>query len=98
MPVKSNGHLKKVIEAWPILAAVTGIMAVLLTAFAETYIGDVLKTDITTIPKVIEMDKAIQANSVSAHAVKEDTEDIKAQIAALDTKLDRLIEIMLTDD
>ena len=97
MPV-TNGHLKKVIEAWPILAAVTGIMVVLLTAFAEGYIGDVVKQDIATIPKVIEMDKAIQENHVLAEAVKGDTEDIKDQIAALDAKLDRLIEIMLTDD
>ena len=94
----SNGHLKKVIEAWPILAAVTGIMVVLLTAFAEGYIGDVVKQDIATIPKVIEMDKAIQANSVIALSVKDDTEDIKRQIELLDAKLDRLIEIMLTDE
>ena len=97
MPV-NNGQLKKVIEAWPILAAVTLIMTALLTAFAEGYIGDVLRDDITTMPKVISMDAKIQANSVVALAVKEDTEEIKAQIEKLDAKLDRLIEIMLTDE
>ena len=97
MPV-NNGIIKKVVEAWPVLAAAGLLMVALLTAFATTYIEDVVKEDIDTMPKIIAMDKLIQANSVTALAVKGDTEDIKAQITALDAKLDRLIEIMLTDD
>ena len=97
MPV-TNGHLKKVIEAWPVLTAVTLIMTGLLTAFAEGYIGDVMEHDIAKTDKIIEMDDKIQANTVVAHSVKGDTEDIKEAQVRLEAKLDRLIEIMLTDD
>lgn len=93
-----NEQLKKVVDAWPILAAVGLLMIALLTAFAEGYIGDVVKQDISTVPKIIAMDTAIRDNHVLAKAVKDDTEGIKNQIDKLDRKLDRLIEIMLTDD
>ena len=93
-----NGQLKKVVDAWPILAAVGLLMVALLTAFAEGYIGDVVKQDISTVPKIIAMDAAIRDNQVLAQAVKDDTEDIISDIDKLDAKLDRLIEIMLTED
>lgn len=73
-------------------------MVLLLSAFAETFIGDVVKADIATLPKIIKMDSRIQKNYVLAKAVKEDTEDIIEDINKLDAKLDRLIEIMLTED
>ncbi len=93
-----NGQLKKVIDAWPVLAAVGLLMVGLLTVYAKGFVGDVVKDDITTLPKIIAMDNAITANQVLAQAVKDDTEDIIADINKLDAKLDRLIEIMLTED
>jgi len=93
-----NGQLQKVVDAWPLLLAVTGIMTVLLTVFAANFIGEVVKEDISTVPKIIQMDNAITANHVLAKAVKDDTEDIKASQVRLEAKVDRLIEIMLTED
>lgn len=93
-----NKQLQQVVDAWPVLSAVTVIVFILLAGFAKTFIVDVVKADISTVPKIISMDTAIMANQVTALAVKEDTEDIKKQISALDAKLTRLIEIMLTED
>jgi len=93
-----NKQLQKVVEAWPVLAAVVLIMVALLSTFAQNFIGDVVKEDISTVPKIISMDNAIRDNQVLAQAVKDDTEDIKASQIRMDAKLDRLIEIMLTED
>jgi uncharacterized membrane protein len=93
-----NKQLEQVVGAWPVIAVIGVMMLALLTAFAEGYIGDVMETDISKTDKIIAMDRSIDANRALVESVNGDIEDIKASQVRLEGKLDRLIEIMLTED
>jgi len=97
-----NGQLKKVLDAWPIFVVIGG----LLLGYSELWIDAKIDRKLALLPavnvsrdqKVIDMDKAIAANAMLGTTLKEGQAEIKAAIIALDAKLDRTIEIMLTED
>lgn len=93
-----NGRLKQVVDAWPILAAFTAIMGILLLAYAKVFIGEIISADIATTPTIIAMDKAIADNKNAAENGSEGIERIEAKLAAMDQKIDNLVTIMLTED
>jgi len=92
-----NKQLKQIIDAWPVLAAVGLLMIALLTAYANQFIGDVVKQDLATTPVIIEIDRKIAANTENIDDHDDDVDELKQEIRALGVKIDRLVEIMLTE-
>lgn len=92
-----NKQLKQIVDAWPVLAAVGLLMIALLTAYANQFIGDVVKQDLATTPVIIEIDRKIAANTENIDDHDDDVDEIKQEIRALGVKIDRLVEIMLTE-
>jgi len=97
-----NGKIKQVIDAWPIFVVVGG----LLLGYSELWIDRKIDNKLALLPavnvavdpKIIAMDSEIQANEMTVANLKTGQDEIKAAIVALDLKLDRTIEIMLTED
>lgn len=88
--------IKQIIDAWPVLAAVGLLMVALLTAYAKGFVGDVVKQDLATTPIIIEIDRKIAANTENIDDHDEDVDELKGEIRALGVKIDRLVEIMLS--
>jgi len=90
-------QLQQIIDAWPVLAAVGLLMVALLTAYANQFVGDVVKHDLGTTPVIIAIDRKIAANTENIEDHDDDVEELKDEIRLLGVKIDRLIEIMLTE-
>jgi len=101
-----NRQVKQVMDAWPLLLAVVGIMTALLTAYAQIFVSDIVDTKLAAIPavnisvdpKIASMDLAIAANTLTIASLGTGQQEIKTAINDLEKKLDRTIEIMLTED
>lgn len=89
--------LQQIIDAWPVLAAVGVLMVALLTAYAKGFVGDVVEEDLGTVQVIIDMNKEITANTENIEDHDDDVDELKDEIRALGVKIDRLIEIMLTE-
>jgi len=90
-------QLQQIIDAWPVLAVVGVMMVALLTAYAKGFVGDVVEDDLATTPVIIEIDKKIAANTENIDDHDDDVTRLANKIDSLETKIDRLIEIMLTE-
>jgi len=90
-------QLQQIIDAWPVLAAVGLLMVALLTAYAKGFVGDVVRDDLATTPVIISIDRKIAANTENIEDHDDDVDELKQEIRALGVKIDRLIEIMLTE-
>jgi len=90
-------QLQQIIDAWPVLAAVGLLMVALLTAYANQFIGDVVRDDLATTPKIIAMDASIAENKSDIEDHDDDVTRLANKIDSLEGKIDRLIEIMLTE-
>jgi ubiquinone biosynthesis protein UbiJ len=91
-----NGQLKKVVDAWPVLAAVGLLMAALLTVYAKGFVGEVAESGLGKTQTIIDMNKEIAANTDDIENHDDDVARIEKKIGDLEAKIDRLIEIMLT--
>jgi len=89
--------LKQVTDAWPVLAVAGTMMVALLTVYAKGFVGDVVEDDLATTPIIIEIDKKIAANTENIDDHDDDVTRLANKIDSLETKIDRLIEIMLTE-
>jgi len=90
-------QLQQVIDAWPVLAVVGVMMVALLTAYAKGFVVDVVEDDLATTPVIIDMNKEIAANTENIDDHDDDVERLANKIDSLEGKIDRLIEIMLTE-
>ena len=90
-----NKQLQQVIDAWPVLAAV-GVLV--LIPYLKGLMGDVITEDVATTPKIIQMDTAIAKNTSDNEDHDDDVARIERKIDDLGRKVDRLVEIMLSQD
>ena len=89
--------LQQVIDSWPILVMAGVIMVALLTVYAKGFVGDVVEHDLATTPVIIAIDAKIAANTENIEDHDDDVERLANKIDSLEAKIDRLIEIMLTE-
>ena len=90
-------RLKQVTDAWPVLVVAGGMMVALLTVYAKGFVGDVVEEDLGKVQVIIDMNKEITANTENIEDHDDDVDELKDEIRALGVKIDRLIEIMLTE-
>ena len=89
--------LKQVTDAWPVLVVAGGMMVALLTVYAKGFVGDVVEEDLGKVQVIINMKSDIAANIENIEDHDDDFERLIKKIDSLETKIDRLIEIMLTE-
>jgi len=90
-------RLKQVTDAWPVLAVAGAMMVALLTVYAKGFVGDVVEEDLGKVQVIIDMNTKITANTENVEDHDDDVEELKEEIRALGVKIDRLVEIMLTE-
>ena len=90
-------RLKQVTDAWPVLAVAGAMMVALLVGYAKGFVGDVVEEDLGKTQVIIDINKVIAANTENIEDHDDDVEELKDEIRALGVKIDRLIEIMLTE-
>ena len=90
-------RLKQVTDAWPVLAVAGAMMVALLVGYAKGFVGDVVEEDLGQTQVIIDINTVIAANTENIEDHDDDVDELKDEIRALGVKIDRLIEIMLTE-
>jgi len=90
-----NKQLQQVIDAWPVLTVV-GVLVLL--PYLKGVVGQVMTDDVARTPKIIQMDTAIAKNTSDIEDHDDDVARIERKIDDLGRKVDRLVEIMLSQD